>query len=215
MAPGGGWNRPPQWFVAARNDGVRLGPGHCVVPASAWLGVHWPPPHAERFGGLNVERGHSDCLRLGVPFIKPFAMGKGHVRQHTATVPSHSTSAGSLQNPATTRWTEGAESPSRQGLPTCFIQPAQRRVAGDRVEMKIENGPLFPGNFTPFQAVRDYVAFCEPRGAPLPGQLPSMLEQADQIESALGPIDTADPCHNDLLLANWIDDGHPLWLGLS
>jgi len=138
-----------------------------------------------------------------------------YMHQHTAAVPPHSTSAGSLQNLATTRWTAGAESPSSQGLRTCFIQPAQRRDVGDRVEMKIEDGPLFPGNFTPFQAVRDYLAFCEPRGAPLPGQLPSMLEQAAQIESALGPIDTAKPCHNDLLLANWIDDGHPLWLGLS
>jgi thiamine kinase-like enzyme len=85
-----------------------------------------------------------------------------------------------------------------------------RRVAA--TVRRYHDGRSFPGSFTPFQAVRDYLAFCAPRGAPLPPQFPAMLAHADRLEAALDPLGTPRPCHNDLLLANWIDDGHQLWL---
>jgi thiamine kinase-like enzyme len=41
--------------------------------------------------------------------------------------------------------------------------------------------------------------------------LPQFLERADRLERAVGPIDLVFG-HNDLLAANFIDDGARLWL---
>ncbi len=77
---------------------------------------------------------------------------------------------------------------------------------------RYHEGPEFPGVFSPFQTVRDYLAFAAPRGAPLPERFDWMLAQADRLESVMGAPDRLRPCHNDLLLANWIDDGARLWI---
>jgi len=73
-------------------------------------------------------------------------------------------------------------------------------------------GPEFPGVFSPFQTVRDYLATAAPRGAPLPDRFDWMLAQAGRLEAALGPPAQPRSCHNDLLLANWLDDGERLWI---
>lgn len=73
-------------------------------------------------------------------------------------------------------------------------------------------GRAFPGVFSPFQAVRDYLAFSAPRGAPLPDRFDWMRAQADRMEGAMGAPAALRPCHNDLLLANWIEDGERLWI---
>jgi len=36
--------------------------------------------------------------------------------------------------------------------------------------------------------------------------------QADRLEAAMGAPPQPRPCHNDLLLANWLDDGERLWI---
>jgi thiamine kinase-like enzyme len=77
---------------------------------------------------------------------------------------------------------------------------------------RYHEGRDFPGVFSPFQTVRDYLAFAGPRGAPFPERFDWMLAQADRLESALGRPSSLQPCHNDLLLANWIDDGERLWI---
>ena len=77
---------------------------------------------------------------------------------------------------------------------------------------RYHEGPDFPGVFSPFQTVRDYLATAAPRGAPLPERFDWMLMQADRLEAALGPPAKPRPCHNDLLLANWLDDGERLWI---
>ena len=73
-------------------------------------------------------------------------------------------------------------------------------------------GRAFPGVFSPFQVVRDYLAFSAPRGAPLPGRFDWMRAEADRMEEAMGAPAVLRPCHNDLLLANWIEDGDRLWI---
>jgi thiamine kinase-like enzyme len=77
---------------------------------------------------------------------------------------------------------------------------------------RCHDGPPFPGTFSPFQTVRDYLAFSAPRGAPLPERFGWMLAQADRLEAAMGAPAAPRPCHNDLLLANWLDDGERLWI---
>ncbi|MGQ0570394.1 MAG: phosphotransferase [Armatimonadota bacterium] len=84
------------------------------------------------------------------------------------------------------------------------------RVAGTL--RRYHEGPEFRGMFSAFQTVRDYLAACAPRGAPLPDRFDWMLAQADRLESALGAPPVLRPCHNDLLLANWLDDGDRLWI---
>ncbi len=85
-----------------------------------------------------------------------------------------------------------------------------RRVA--RTIRRYHGGPVFPGTFSPFRAVGEYLAFAIPRGAPVPERFDWMLQQARRLEAALGNPPVLRPCHNDLLLANWLDDGQHLWL---
>ncbi len=87
---------------------------------------------------------------------------------------------------------------------------ALRRVA--EALRRYHAGLDFPGTFSPFQTVRDYLAAAAPRGAPLPAQFDWMLAQAERLEAALGVLPIPRPCHNDLLLANFLDDGERLWI---
>lgn len=77
---------------------------------------------------------------------------------------------------------------------------------------RYHEGRDFPGTFSPFQTVRDYLAWSRPRGAPLPEQFDWMLAQAERLETTLGQPVVPRPCHNDLLKANFIDDGRRLWI---
>lgn len=66
--------------------------------------------------------------------------------------------------------------------------------------------------FWVFQAIRDYVArLGETPGHVLHGQLPRLVAMAQQLEAAVGPVQIVFG-HNDLLAANFIDDGRRLWL---
>ena len=65
--------------------------------------------------------------------------------------------------------------------------------------------------FWVFHVVRDYAHTLREgnsRHAPL---LPDLLTRAARLEAAVGPIDVVFG-HNDLLAANFIDDGNRLWL---
>jgi thiamine kinase-like enzyme len=83
------------------------------------------------------------------------------------------------------------------------------RVAA--VLRRYHDGAAFPGVFSPFQTVREYLAVATTRGAALPAGFDRLLAQADRLEAALGaPV--LRSCHNDLLLANFLDDGERLWI---
>jgi thiamine kinase-like enzyme len=65
--------------------------------------------------------------------------------------------------------------------------------------------------FWVFHVIRDYAGTLrdgESRSLPL---LPELLARADRLEAAVGPIEVVFG-HNDLLAANFIDDGARLWL---
>ena len=66
--------------------------------------------------------------------------------------------------------------------------------------------------FWVFQVLRDYVALLrEIPGHLLEQDLPRLVTMARQLEAAVGPVDIVF-CHNDLLAANFVDDGRRLWL---
>jgi thiamine kinase-like enzyme len=81
-----------------------------------------------------------------------------------------------------------------------------RRVADSL--RRIHDGPAIPGLFVPFRIVEAYRALAAARGVPIPVEYGLAQSVARRIELAFltNPVELR-PCHNDLLNANFIDDG--------
>ncbi len=65
--------------------------------------------------------------------------------------------------------------------------------------------------FWVFHVVRDYASTLEAHNSRMQHKLPELLDIAKKLEEAVGPVDIVFG-HNDLLAANFIDDGKRLWL---
>jgi thiamine kinase-like enzyme len=65
--------------------------------------------------------------------------------------------------------------------------------------------------FWVFHVVRDYAGTLREGGSAHVDALPGLLETASELETAVGPVDIVFG-HNDLLPANFIDDGDRIWL---
>jgi thiamine kinase-like enzyme len=65
--------------------------------------------------------------------------------------------------------------------------------------------------FWVFHVVRDYAATLRAGGSRHLDRVPALLARAEKLEAAVGPIDVVFG-HNDMLAANFIDDGSRLWL---
>src|SRR5207253_941070 len=75
----------------------------------------------------------------------------------------------------------------------------------------VHHGPPFPGRFDAFRVVEAYAATAAARGVRVPPAYPRAKDVADRIEARRGRPPRR-PCHNDLLNANFIDDGERLWI---
>ncbi|MEO6208319.1 MAG: phosphotransferase [Candidatus Limnocylindrales bacterium] len=73
---------------------------------------------------------------------------------------------------------------------------------------RIHGGPAIPGLFVPLRIVEAYRALAQARGVRIPQEYEAAAKIGRRIELAClrNPIDLR-PCHNDLLNANFIDDG--------
>ena len=71
------------------------------------------------------------------------------------------------------------------------------------------SGPGFM--FWPFHVVRDYARTLRDGGSRMTEHLPAYLTMADELEAAQAPLPIVFG-HNDLLPANFLDDGDRLWL---
>jgi thiamine kinase-like enzyme len=82
-----------------------------------------------------------------------------------------------------------------------------RRVADSL--RRIHDGPAIPGLFVPLRIVEVYRALAMARGVPIPPEYDLASAVGRRIEGAFlaAPLELR-PCHNDLLNANFIDDGH-------
>ena len=65
--------------------------------------------------------------------------------------------------------------------------------------------------FWVFQVLRHYRNLLERGGSPHVARLPELMRISGELESAVGPVKIVFG-HNDLLAANFIDDGERIWL---
>ena len=70
----------------------------------------------------------------------------------------------------------------------------------------VHKGPPLRGRFDAFRVVEEYRSTAFARGATMPAEYVRARQIARVIERARGPVPER-PCHNDLLNANFIDDG--------
>src|SRR6476659_114676 len=86
-------------------------------------------------------------------------------------------------------------------------QPETLRRVADSLR-RIHDGPAIPGLFVPFRIVEAYRALAAARGVPIPVEYELAQSVGRRIELAFltSPVELR-PCHNDLLNANFIDDG--------
>jgi thiamine kinase-like enzyme len=73
---------------------------------------------------------------------------------------------------------------------------------------RIHDGPPIPGLFVPLRIVESYRALARARGVPIPTEyeLAAAIGRRIELACLANPIELR-PCHNDLLNANFIDDG--------
>ena len=101
-----------------------------------------------------------------------------------------------------TRFIEGGPIPIET-----MAEPA--RLAGVAAALRrVHDGPAIPGLFVPFRIVEAYRALALERGVTIPPEYDRAMAVARRIELAFltSPVELR-PCHNDLLNANFIDDG--------
>ena len=70
-------------------------------------------------------------------------------------------------------------------------------------------GPVL--SFNVFHVLRNYAAWLKEHRSPYTTDLPSLMERSEQMEQRLGAVELVWG-HNDLLAANFLDDGQRLWL---
>src|ERR1700686_1158742 len=71
---------------------------------------------------------------------------------------------------------------------------------------KLHSARAIPGRFDSFEVVDSYRAEAEANGVRVPEEFARAREVAERIRAARGPQPLV-PCHNDLLNANFLDDG--------
>jgi thiamine kinase-like enzyme len=78
---------------------------------------------------------------------------------------------------------------------------------------QLHAGPRFAGPFDMFQVQRRYLAVATEHKFTIPDGYAALQPQVDAAQRALAVRDEGTvPCNNDLLAANFIDDGRKIWL---
>jgi thiamine kinase-like enzyme len=97
-----------------------------------------------------------------------------------------------------------------EGSPVSFEQVRERATLARIADSlrRIHEGPAIPGLFVPLRIVEAYRALAMARGVPIPPEYELASAIGRRIELAcLADRVELRPCHNDLLNANFIDDG--------
>jgi len=99
-------------------------------------------------------------------------------------------------------------------LVTRFVDGDVGKVDVERVGAALRllhDGPALLGRFDSFRVVETYRVTAREHGVAVPSAYEAAKEFADRIEHRRSSAPLR-PCHNDLLNANFIDDGVRLWL---
>ena len=78
-----------------------------------------------------------------------------------------------------------------------------------RAGTRVVRGPIL--GFSVFHVARHYKKLLDEGECRSAAELPRLMEISGCLEAAVGAIETA-LCHNDLLAANFIDDGEKIWI---
>ncbi len=91
--------------------------------------------------------------------------------------------------------------------PEAMARPENIRRAAATLR-RVHAMPAIPGTFSPFRVVEDYTQTAQRYGVAFPDHFDWLLARMRDIEAAFwqDPF-TPCPCHNDLLNANFLDDG--------
>ena len=97
-----------------------------------------------------------------------------------------------------------------EGAPVSFEQVRERETLTRIADSlrRIHQGPPIPGLFVPLRIVEAYRALAMARGVPIPPEyeLAAAIGRRIELACLADPVELR-PCHNDLLNANFIDDG--------
>src|SRR5829696_8520692 len=88
---------------------------------------------------------------------------------------------------------------------TLVAPEPMRRVA--QALRAVHSGPPIPARFDAFRVVEAYAATAAAHGIRVPEPVSWARKTAAEVEKARGSV-AERPCHNDLLTANFIDDGN-------
>jgi len=104
-----------------------------------------------------------------------------------------------------TRFIEGRPLPPEE-----IGQPENIRRVVEAIK-KIHNMPPIPGTFSPFRVVEDATEIARRYKVAFPENFDWLIERMREVEAAFlkdpGLQTSPRPCHNDLLNANFLDDG--------
>ena len=76
----------------------------------------------------------------------------------------------------------------------------------------LHSGPRFRDDFDMFELQPGYLKVIRDNGFRIPAAYPTYAAQFAAIREALAADDTTVPCNNDLLAANFVEDGDRVWL---
>src|SRR5215471_2885955 len=78
---------------------------------------------------------------------------------------------------------------------------------------RLHSGPRFGNDFDMFDIQRQYLSVVRSRGFRIPAGYDDLMPRFEAAAAALAVRDAGTvPCNNDLLAANFIDDGDRIWL---
>ena len=176
----------------------------------ATLGRHHQPQLPRRRGRRAGVTRRRDLGRSGLGGNDTHLLGISREVEHAATVMAAGVGVGpevvAFMRPEgylVTRFIVG-----RPITDEAVHEPATIRRVADSIR-RVHDGPAIPGIFVPYRIGEAYRALADARGVPIPDAV--RAGGARRAPRGAAPACVAPlamrPCHNDLLNANFIDDG--------
>jgi len=145
--------------------------------------------------------GETLVLRVGGKDTELLGIDRGH--EHEAALLAAQLGIG----PEVVRFADGC-------LVTRFVEgrvgDPNPHEAG-RLLRRLHGGPALTARFDVFRVVETYAAIARERGVTVPPEYDGLLDVGHRIEAVRSGTPLV-PCHNDLLAANFIDDGGRTWI---